>query len=113
MKKTVIRIVALSIAVMMLAAMFVACGTISGTYTNEVLGVETTYEFSGKNVTVSYSAFGVSASAEGTYEIEKTDDGKTITFTFEDDGAALFNGTLPFEKTDDGIKIGDVEYKKQ
>ena len=123
MKKTVIRIVALSLAVMMLGAMLVACGTISGTYKGSadvfgLAGADVTYKFSGKKVTITVVAnvlgFEKTTTSEGTYVIEKADDGtQTITFTFENEDASSYNGTLPFEKTDDGIKIGDVEYKKQ
>ena len=118
MKKTIIRIVALSLVAIMVCVALASCGkTLSGTYSNkiDVFGVsstETVYKFSGKKVTIEVTAgvagFESTVDFEGTYKIE--DD--KITFTFEGDGSE-YSGTVPFEKTDDGIKIAGIEYKKQ
>ncbi len=116
MKKTV-RIIALAMALLMVGMLFVACGnTLSGSYTKKGLIANTTLEFSGKDVTISYGKVEI----KGTYEIE--DDKITITLPEEEDDSILeaafktilneLTGTKSFEKTDDGIKIGGVEYTK-
>ena len=118
MKKTVLKIVALSLAAVMVCALLASCGTtLSGTYSNkvDVFGVsstETVYKFTGKKVSIKVATdvMGLESAVEfeGTYKIE--DD--KITFTFGGEGAE-YSGTVPFAKTDDGIKIAGVEYKKQ
>ena len=118
MKKTILKIVALSLVAVMICALLVSCGTtLSGTYSAKIdVGVaesETSYKFSGKKVTVTTTAgvagFEKTVELDGTYKIE--DD--KITFTFEGEDANSYSGTVPFEKTEDGIKIAGVEYKKQ
>ena len=117
MKKTILKIVALSLVAVMMCALLASCGkTLSGTYSAKldvaVASSETSYTFSGKKVTIEITTglagFEKTVEFEGTYEI---DDDK-ITFTFEGDGED-YSGTVPFEKTDDGIKIAGIEYKKQ
>ena len=117
MKRTVLKIVALSLVAVMMCAILVSCGkTLSGTYSSKLdVGIassETSYTFSGKKVTIKVTSgavgFETTFEAEGTYKIEND----KITFTFEGDGASN-SGTVPFEQTDDGIKISGVEYKKQ
>ena len=106
------------VCVLLVSTLFVlaSCGkTISGTYSakQELFGTEyeVTYEFDGKNVTVTSKAsntFGSieSPALEGTYEIGKDDDGnKTITFDYsgEDDakGAAEEGVELSFNQGKD------------
>ena len=118
MKKTILKIVALSLVAVMMCSILVSCGkTLSGTYSAKldmgIVGSETTYKFSGKKVTITTTSgamgFEKTVAFEGTYKIE--DD--KITFTFEGEDAKSYNGSLPFEKTEEGIKIAGVEYKKQ
>ena len=124
MKKTIIRIVALSLIAIMMCAVLASCGkTISGTYTGKadafgLAGATITYKFSGKKVAITATAnvFGFEKTVEsnGTYEITEKDDGSlAITFTFENEDAKSYSGTVSYEKTDDGIKLGGLEYKKQ
>ncbi len=124
MKKSIIRIIALSLVVVFACAVLASCGkTISGTYTAGanafgLAGTEKTYKFSGSKVKITnvtnVAGFEKTTEFEGKYEIGEDDKGNaTITFTFEDKDAESFSGTLPFEKTEDGIKIGGIEYKKQ
>ena len=95
-----------------------ACGkTLSGKYSMSVAGIETSYEFSGKNVTITYPKLMGTGTLEGTYEISETEEGKTIiTFTFEGDEAEDYKGEYSFaEGEEDGtkyIKIGGVKYTK-
>ncbi len=117
MKKSV-RILAVVMALLAVTLVFASCGsTLSGTYTKKGLLANTTLEFSGKNVTISYGEVEV----EATYEIE--DDKITITIPESDDDSILetaikevingLAGTQSFEKTDKGIKIGGIEYEKK
>ncbi len=110
MKKT-IRVAALVMALLMVGMMFVACGkTLSGEYSAEIAGTGASFEFSGKNVTITSKIGGAEIySADGTYEIE--DD--KITFSFENSEAKEFSGTFDFEEGDDYIKIGIVKYTKK
>jgi hypothetical protein len=90
---------------------------LSGKYTCSVLGVETSYEFSGNKVVVTAEILGFEKDFEGTYEIKDNNEGKTvIVFTFGDDDASKYAGEFDFsEGTEDGksyIKIGGVQYKK-
>lgn len=124
MKKTVIRIMALVLVVVMAGAVLVSCGkTVSGTYKGKVdafglAGAEVTYKFSGKKVTVTATAsvlgFEKTVESDGTYEITENDDGTlSITFDFESDDASSYGGTVSYEKTEKGIKLGGIEYTKQ
>ncbi len=104
MKKTIIKVLALSLVAVMMCAILVSCSTLSGKYTNktEVFGVtvSTTYEFDGDEFTMT-TVGGISVS--GTYEI----DGDEITFTVEG-----VSNTVSFEKVSGGIKIDGTEYTK-
>ena len=124
MKKTIIKIVALSLVAIMMCVALASCGkTISGTYAGKadafgLVGASITYKFSGKKVAITATAnvfgFEKTVESDGTYEITEKDDGSlAITFTFEDKDAKSYSGTVSYEKTDDGIKLGGIEYKKQ
>lgn len=116
--KTSVKILALAMAVLMLAAVLVACGGPSGTYGNDTYSLK----FSGSKVTVTASLLGISTSAEGTFKMGKDEDGnKTITFDFSKEGSSnlfeVFNGTRSYNQgKDDGgsyIEISGVKcYKK-
>ena len=94
-------------------------GVVLGTYESGI----TTAEFSIGKVTVTESVEFLGTVTSKTYEckykIENTDDGKTITFIYEDgaDEHYVFNGTKTFSVgTEDGIdyiKIGYVTYDKK
>ena len=114
MKKSIIRVIALSLIAVMMCFALVSCG-LSGTYKNDgVFGVGATeLKFSGSKVTITMG----SVEATGTYEIN--DDKITITLDNADDGALtssdiliLFNGEKDFEKGNDYIKIGGKKYTK-
>ena len=125
MKKS-IRILAVVLALMMVTVVFASCAkTIKGTYSAEVdvvvLKYTATYEFSGKNVTVTKVVNPLLGEAktytiEGTYEIiENDDDTMDIKFTFEDenDDTKEIGGTYDFviDKENDTVKIGLFTYK--
>ncbi len=112
MKKSV-RIVAVVMALLMVTLVFASCGkTLKGTYSAEAFGTGASYEFSGKNVTVTYKALGnVLYEIEGTYKIE--DDKITFTFENDDENAKDYSGTFDFEEGENYIKIGIVKYTKQ
>ncbi|MBR5124829.1 MAG: hypothetical protein IKU90_06825 [Clostridia bacterium] len=123
MKKSV-RILAVAMALLMVTFVFASCGkTIKGSYSAEVdviaLKYTATYEFSGKNVTVTKVVnplIGESKTytIEGTYEIiENDDDTMDIKFTFETEDEHIKSGTLDFEQGEDYIKIGVVKYTKK
>ena len=123
MKKT-IRILSVVLALMMVTCMLASCGkTIKGAYSAEVdvlvLKYTATYEFSGKNVTVTRVVNPLIGDAqtftiEGTYEIiENDDDTMDIKFEFKTDDDYIKSGTFDFEQGEDYIKIGMVKYTKQ
>ncbi len=104
MKKTIIKVLALSLVAVMMCAILVSCSTLSGKYSNETLGIKSTYEFKGDEFTA--TAMGVTIS--GTYKIE----GDEITFTYSLAGEEI-STTEDFEKVSGGIKIDGVEYTKE
>ena len=123
MKKTV-RILSVLLALLMVTCMLASCGkTIKGTYSAEVdvliLKYTATYEFSGKNVTVTRVVNPLIGDAqtftiEGTYEIIKNDDDTMdIKFEFKTDDDYIKSGTFDFEQGEDYIKIGAVKYNKK
>lgn len=123
MKKS-IRILAVVMALLMVTFVFASCGkTIKGTYSAEVdvvvLKYTATYEFSGKNVTVTKVVnplIGESKTytIEGTYEIIENDDGTMdIKFEFKTEDEHIKSGTFDFEQGEDYIKIGIVKYNKK
>ena len=122
MKKTV-RILSVVLALLMVTLVFASCAkTLKGKYSAEVnLGVlkyTATYEFSGKNVTVTKVVNPLIGDAQtytikGTYEIiENADETMDIKFTFETEDDDIKSGTFDFEQGEDYIKIGVVTYKK-
>ena len=123
MKKS-IRIMAVVMALLMVTLVFASCGkTIKGTYSAEVdvvaLKYTATYEFSGKNVTVTKVVNPLIGDAktytiEGTYEIiENDDDTMDIKFEFKTEDDHIKSGTFDFEQGEDYIKIGIVKYNKK
>ena len=123
MKKS-IRILAVILALMMVTVAFASCAkTIKGTYSAEVdvvvLKYIVTYEFSGKNVTVTKVVNPLLGEAktytiEGTYEIiENDDDTMDIKFEFKTEDEHIKSGTFDFEQGEDYIKIGIVKYNKK
>ena len=127
--KTMIKVMSVSLAVLMLAMMLVACDTLSGSYsrTYESEGFlgwgkgsyTETYEFSGKKVTKTVDATigseTKSTTTTGTYEL--TDDGK-IVITWDKDvetsegQASSSKSTYTFDKGDDFILIDGDKYTK-
>ena len=112
---------AVLVVVMMLS--LVACSKkLSGTYEAEidiiVMKYTATYEFSGKNVTVTKVVNPLIGDAQtytikGTYEIiENADETMDIKFTFETEDDDIKSGTFDFEQGEDYIKIGVVTYQK-
>ena len=110
------------VCVMLLACVFTlaSCGKrLSGTYSQDLVGLAgVSYEFSGKNVAVTFSFLGTETTVDGSYEIGEDEDGKSIiTFSFEDEKAEKYDGTFSFaegkEEGTDYIKIGGVRYDKK
>ena len=123
MKKSV-RILAVVMAVLMVTLVLASCGkTLKGTYSAEIdvgiLKYTATYEFSGKNVTVTKVVNPLIGDAktytiEGTYEIiENDDDTMDIKFEFETEDDHIKSGTFDFEEGEDYIKIGIAKYNKK
>lgn len=118
--KKALKIISVALVAIMLCTALASCGLfakkLNGKYVSED-GL-TTFEFDGKNVTVTYKnigdvLLGSKTIEEGTYEI----DGDTITFKFVDDeGEELdnfrFNKSFDFEEKENGdIVIGNIEYE--
>lgn len=106
MKKSV-KFLALVVTLVMLCTLLASCGkTLSGKYSMEEFGTGTTYEFSGKNVSITIKVLGaqVGDAIEGTYSI----DDDQITFTFEGEDSEEYSGTFDFEEGEDYIKIGEI-----
>lgn len=109
MNRNIIKVAALALVLVMLAATLVSCGGLSGTYEASVIGTGASYTFKGNKVTIQAKAIGanIGEPVEGTYKIS----GDEITITIE--GDSTYSGTFDFEKGEDTIKIGIVEYKKK
>ena len=122
MKKT-IRILSAVMVIAMLALTLVACGkTLNGKYSSEVdWGIvkgEVTYEFKGKNVTMTtvtgIVGFEKTDVQEGTYEITKSAEDSSklvIKFTFGDNTTtySFSEGTVDGEKV---IIINGTNFKR-
>ncbi len=114
MKKTITRVITLSLVAVMLCMALASCGGLSGKYVYKVLGQEAgSFEFKGSKVT--YTVLG--QEIEGTYEIK--DDKISFDFTGDDEddsnlGSAIdsLTGEVAFEKGDDYIKIAGIKYEK-
>ena len=120
--KKIISTVLVCVLIVGMVFTLASCNMIFGTYEAEFLGTTTTAEFSVGKVTITDSTevLGkvITSTYECKYKIEETDDGKTITFTYEEgaDKHSVFNGTNTFETGDDGekwIKIGLATYTKK
>ena len=122
MKKTMIKLAAFMLAMLMMTCIFASCAkTLSGSYEAELSllgqGVNVTYTFSGSKVTVTskVTILGTVNTEEikGTYEIAETADGSLeITFDFEEETATLRDGTYTFSEEEGAIKIAGVPYNK-
>ena len=122
MTKTV-KVLALVMALVTVACLFVSCGPISGTYVVEGAEDAGELKFSGKNVTMTTKEGEETYTLKGTYELN--DEKDKITFTFDADKsegegveeAVKFMNELlkevPFEKGDDYIKIAGTKYVKK
>lgn len=127
MKKSIVKIVALSLVAVMVCVLLASCGGPSGTYGSD----DYSLKFSGSKVTVSWKGLTQSYEMTGKFEMGKDDDGnKTITFTMDEveggslfgdvaykSAKALFDGTKSYNsgKDDNGnyIEIGGLRYYKQ
>lgn len=122
MKKTILKVLTLSLVAVMLICTLASCGKmISGSYDAQI-------EFLGQKVTVTYTftlnkveatskvtVLGnvQSETAEGTYKITENSDGSMeITFEFEEETDVFKNETVTFEEGEDYIKIGLATYNK-
>ena len=111
--KKILSAVVVSILVVSCLLALASCGgkTLSGLYVADAGIASTSYEFSGKNVEITYEFFGFEKHIEGTYEIATDENGQSsITFTIESDeeGAEDYKGEHTFVE---GVE-GDVEYIK-
>ena len=90
------------VAVLLVSSLFVlaSCG-LSGTY-KDATGT-TTLEFSGDNVKITFSLFGVSTTSNAKYSLGENEEGRTITFTYEEGAKEndSLKGTLPFTEGSD------------
>ena len=119
MKKNLIRVICVALVLATLCVVLASCGGPSGTYgdASGLAGVE--YKFSGSKVSVTFGVLGFTKTVDGKFSMGKDSDGnRTITFTFEGEDAARYEGTQSFSsgKDDSGeyIKIGGVTlYKKK
>ena len=116
------RILSLALAFAVLTALCLTLAScnkkLSGTYLNQGILSDITYEFKGNKVTVTdtvtigESTFDFSYS--GKYKIAKDDKGNlNITFTFEDSDADRFNKTCTIEEVENGIKLNGLVYTKK
>ena len=119
MKKDLIRFTCLVLVLVTIALALASCGGPSGTYgdASGLVGVE--YKFSGSKVSVTFGVLGFTKTVDGKFSIGKDSDGnRTITFTFESEDAALYEGTHRYSsgKDDSGefIRIDGITlYRKK
>lgn len=105
MKKNIIKIAVLALAVVMLSMSLVSCDKLSGTYSMTDKTGTTSYTFSLFSDKVVWNYVGYEI--EGTYAIE---DGK-ITLSFIE--GVWENDVRSFRKEGKSIFINDVEYVKE
>lgn len=113
MKKTIVKILALTLVAVMLVTVFAACGKkLSGTYEASLIGTGTCLEFKGSKVTAQFKILGAYGDPiEGKYEINDTK--ITITFGSDNEDAKALEGTFDFEEGEDYIKIAGIKYDKK
>ena len=127
--KTMTRVVAVALVAVIMTMMLASCGnTLSGTYEAETelnliivkTTVKYTYEFKGKNVTLTTASTTGSTTTtkthSGTYEINE--DKITITWTQdvetgENGDGTVKSGTYDFAKGDGYIVIGELKLNKK
>ena len=127
--KTMTRVVAVALVAVIMTMMLASCGnTLSGTYEAETelnliivkTTVKYTYEFKGKNVTLTTASTTGSTTTtktqSGTYEINE--DKITITWTQdvetgENGDGTVKSGTYDFAKGDGYIVIGELKLIKK
>ena len=105
MKKSIARIFAVMLTVVVLLTAVACTRRLSGSYASEGL-LGSTYTFDGDSVTVSSNNLGISI--KGTYKIEKD----TMTLTYNVLGVSTTD-TVSFEKKGNSIFLDGVEYVKQ
>ena len=117
MKKSMIKVMALSLVMVIMVSVLASCGALSGTYESkvELLGqsASVSYKFSGNKVegTSKTTLLGNinTETVKGTYKV----DGDEITFNFDEEKASFNDGTYTFEKGEDYVKIAGVQYTKK
>ena len=122
MKKTVFKLAAIMLAVVMMSCMFASCAKkLSGSYQTDATflgqGMNVTYTFSGGKfeATSKVTLLGTvnSETVNGTYEIIEFDDGSMeIKLDFEEESTAFHDGTYTFDQGEDYIKIAGLQYTK-
>lgn len=109
MKKTVLRLLAICLVVLMLCITVTACGKkLSGVYVNNTLGLVTTYTFSGDEFTrtmVGLTQYDTGLTVFGTYRIS----GNAIYLTSDSGNEEV----LTFSKSGKTIYIAEMEFVKQ
>lgn len=116
MKKTLVRVLTLTLVAAMLVTMLVSCGGVpAGEYVagdTSITKTYTKYTFKGSNVTAEVYVLGKKqdASFEGKYKVK---DGE-ITFTYEDkDGNEKTTDPVAYKENEDGsIEIGVIKFTK-
>ena len=103
------------VLVLSLVFVLVSCGKkLSGTYVNEGLLADITYEFDGNKVTITIGTVLGDVPYSGKYKIKKDKDGALqITFMFEDKNVADYSKTYTFEETETGFKLNGIPYTKK
>jgi len=105
MKKNIIKIAVLALAIVMLSVSLVSCSKLGGTYTMTDSTGTTSYTFSFWSDKVVWNYLGYPI--EGTYKI----DGDKITFNFIE--GVWENDERSFRKEGKSIFLNDVEYVKE
>ncbi len=122
MKKRIIKLAAVMLAVLMMTCMFASCAKkLSGSYQSDASflgqGMNVTYTFSGSKFEatnkITFLGQVTSDEVSGTYEILEYDDGSMeIKLDFEEETSTFHDGTYTFEQGEDYIKIAGIKYNK-
>ena len=114
MKKILSGVLAMALVLCMVLSLASCTKMLSGKYSAAVLGIETSYEFSGNKVTKTVGGGSTKLTTEGTYEINTADDGSmTITFTWSDGDVKTESFTEIEVNGEKSIKIGLVTFTKE
>lgn len=114
MNKKILAIAVISVLVIVMGAMFVACDTGTYTYTAPTGDVSTVKLGMGGKVTVDFNLVGLKVAGEGEYTIEKADEkgNKVVKLTIKDEKGNAASIPAAYLNKDGNLVVGLFTFKK-